>query len=194
MCNNFLLYRYVTSRGDLLSFKFFSQLIMLVLLFISFGAYAMSINDIGKQCLFSSFSGAITLNGKPVNGAKIKRVAYRSHTKGDKTDYATTNEQGEFAMPAVWDRNIVGKFLPMEFAAAQEVFVYFEGQEYQIWNGVKRQKEENTESNGEELNIQCELTSEFIFKSVNGNKFKTRCTWAAKADAPFVIDLPVEDN
>jgi len=163
-------------------------------LIFSFGVYAMSINDIGKQCLFSSFSGVITLNGKPVDGAKIKRVAYRSHTKGDKTDYTVTNAQGKFTMPAVWDKNIVGTFLPMEFAAAQEVFVYFENQEYQIWRGMKRQKEENTESNGEKLNVQCELDSEFVFKSVNGNKFKTRCTWAAEADAPFIIDSPVEDN
>ena len=193
MYNNFLLYRYITSRGDLLSFKFFSQLIMLVLLFISFGAYAMSINDIGKQCLFSSFSGAITLNGKPVNGAKIKRVAYRSHTKGDKTDYATTNEQGEFAMPAVWDRNIVGKFLPMEFAAAQEVFVYFEGQEYQIWYAVKRQKEEDSEMRGKKLIVQCELLTEDKTVWVDGSPINSKCVLPVIPDKPIDFGPPLDD-
>ena len=141
----------------------------ILLLIISFGVYAMSINDIGKQCLFSSFSGVITLNGKPVDGAKIKRIAYRSHTKGNKTDYTITNEQGEFFMPTVWDRNIVGKFLPMEFAAAQEVFVYVDNQEYQIWYGVKREREENSEMRGNKLNVQCELLSEDKTVWVNGS-------------------------
>ena len=43
--------------------------------------------DIGKVCLFSAMSGVITLDGKPVAGALLKRTVDHQKPKSDETDW-----------------------------------------------------------------------------------------------------------
>ena len=152
----------------------------------------MSLSDVGKLCLFSGLSGVITLDGKPVANATVKRIVGKAHTQGKKTDETTTDENGHFSMPAVFDRSIIGKFLPMEFSVPQEIFVYHESKEYDIWSGVKRKPEENAESRGKPLKVQCRLEAERKSIEVNGGVIFTRCTWDVEPDTPFVFDGPDE--
>ena len=51
--------------------------IMMSVYFSAVGVYAMSLGDVGRVCLFSSISGTITLDGKPVVNARLVRTSDR---------------------------------------------------------------------------------------------------------------------
>ena len=142
----------------------------------------MSLKDVGKLCLFSAISGVITLDGKPVAGALIQRTVDKAHTHGEVTDETTTDADGYFEMPSVWDRSLIGKVLPMEFAVHQEVLVRVDETQYKIWSGVKRKPEENAESKGKPLIVQCELNGEEKIIWVNNGPVTTVCTWDVEPD------------
>jgi len=163
-------------------------------IFISLGTVSMSIKDYGKVCLFSSISGVITQNGQPVANARVKRVVGKAHVQGELTDETTTDEKGYFEMPAVFERNIIAKVLPMEFAVPQQIFVYVNSSEYEIWKGVKRKREENTESKGAPLVVRCDINNERKLKQIDGNMIFSACEWNAEEDAPFEIMPPEEDD
>ena len=138
----------------------------------------MTIFDAGKVCLFSGISGVITFDGKPVANARLVRTVNKEKTKIDET---TTDEKGYFEMPAVFERTVT-KFLPQEFVVKQEIEVFYNQKSFDIWSGVKRNIEENSESRGVLLVVACELTNEKEFKQVNNNPIISRCTWEAEAD------------
>lgn len=138
----------------------------------------MAISDAGKVCLFSQISGIITLDGKPVSHAKLVRTVGKEK---ELTDETMTDENGHFKLPAIFDRTIT-KFLPMEFVVRQVIYVHYEGKEYKLWSGVKRQAEENSESRGQPLIVKCELNQETNLKQVNGSPIISLCTWGAEPD------------
>lgn len=148
-------------------------LYILALLLLSTELKAMSIFDTGKVCTFSSISGVILKDGKPAKNATIKRETdYQSVF----TDQTTTDENGYFQMPALFERSLAS-MLPQQFAVSQYIYVTYEGEEYKIWMGVKFKKEENTESDGSPIQVTCELDSERKSTSVNGQNFITQCAW-----------------
>ena len=152
-----------------------SLFIVLIIAFV--GANAMSKNN--KTCLFSAISGTITLNGKPVANARIKRVS------DERIDESKTDENGYFSMPSVFDTSIsnaMRKFIPSQFASAQKLYVYVDGMEYLLLEGIKRNEAEFTESRGKPWVITCELTDEPIRFRVDGNAFGSRCKWDAEHD------------
>jgi hypothetical protein len=143
---------------------------------------AMSIFDAGKVCLFSKISGTITLDGKPAAHAVVIR---KVNLNRDKVDQTTTDENGYFEMPAVFQRTVT-KFLPQEFVAKQDIKVIYNNTEYEIWNGVKRKSGENVESKGHPLIVSCELNlKELVYKSVDGSPIFSRCVWDAEGDKPY---------
>ena len=138
----------------------------------------MSLGDVGKVCLFSSMSGVIKLDGKPVSNALLKRTVKLSKPKTDET---RTDEQGRFEFPATFEHTVT-KFLPQEFVANQDIVLYYQGEEYRMWTGVKRTPEENAESRGEPLVVECEQSNEKQLKQVNNSPIISLCTWSAEAD------------
>ncbi len=154
----------------------------------------MAIGDFKNLCLFSSISGTITLNGQVIKNAKIKRVVDKAHSKGSKIDETTTDDQGRFAMPAIFDSSVVGKVLPMEFAVPQYIYVTYKGKEYEIWYGVKARSEENAESRGKPLNVSCELEKETEVIWVDGSVFHTKCTWDVIPDDRSDENEPLFDD
>lgn len=149
-----------------------------IILITSIGATGMALSDVGKVCLFSAISGVITQDGKPVANAKLVRKV--NHSK-DVIDETTTDQNGHFTMPAVFERTVT-KLLPMEFVVRQAIYVKHEGKEYLLWEGVKREEKENSESRGQALIVRCELNQERLFKQVNGNPIVSFCTWDAEPD------------
>lgn len=141
----------------------------------------MSLRDVGKVCLFSGISGVITLDGEPVVNAKVRRIVGRVFTGGKKIDETTTDENGYFEMPAVFQRTI-SKYLPQEFVAPQQMFVDYNGKEYFLWEGVKREPGENVESRGKPLVVSCELASEEKNIVVDGSFITSVCTWDVEPD------------
>jgi hypothetical protein len=146
----------------------------------------MSISDVGKVCLFSRMSGVVKLHGEPAKNARLVRTV--SLSSSPKTDETYTDENGYFEFPAVFERT-VAKFLPMEFVAKQDIVVHYQGTEYEMWDGIKRRPEENVESRGQPLVVECELAMEELdYKSVNGGPIFSRCIWGAEGD-PSVSHL-----
>lgn len=159
--------------------KWVNLLLTVVLtVMISNGALSMDMKDVGKVCLFSKISGVIVLDGKPVANAKLIRTVNLSSAETDET---TTDEKGYFELPAIFTRTIT-KFLPQEFASSQEIVVHFKEKEYRIWSAVKRKPEENVESRGKPLIVQCELNSEETMIKVNNAPIFSLCTWDVKPD------------
>jgi len=93
-----------------------------------------------------------------------------------------TDDNGYFELPAVFDQSFLGKFLPGEFAIPQQVFVTYGGEEYKVWAGVKRTKDENSEARGNELVVQCKLDSEPQAIAVDRGFYYTQCSWGVETD------------
>jgi hypothetical protein len=142
------------------------------------GGLAMGMGELGKVCLFSGISGVIMLDGKPVANARLVRTADRD---GAKTDETMTDKDGRFSFPAMFERT-VAKYLPQEFVSAQQIHVHFEGKNYEMWTGVKRKQEENTESRGKPLVVKCELNSARNTIYVDHAVYITMCTWDVEPD------------
>ena len=142
------------------------------------GALAMSLDDIGKVCLFSKISGIIKLNGQVVSNAKLIRTVNLSK---DIVDETITNESGRFELPVIYTQTI-SKYLPQEFSASQKIVVYYAGKEYRIWSAVKRKPQENIESRGKPLIVKCELNSEETMIKVNNGPIFSLCTWDVEPD------------
>lgn len=138
----------------------------------------MSLSDIGKVCLFSKISGVIKLDGKPVQNAKLVRTVSLGNAQTDET---TTDENGHFEMPAVFVRTVT-KYLPQEFVADQKIYVHYQGKQYRMWSGVKRRPEENSESRGKPLIVECELNAEEKMVIINNSPIFSLCTWDVEPD------------
>ena len=92
-----------------------------------------------------------------------------------------TDENGYFEFPPFFERSIA-KYLPMEFVVGQKIIVTYEGKEYEMWSGVKRKPEENVESRGKPLVVECELSGEEKLIEVNGGPIFSLCTWDVEPD------------
>lgn len=156
-----------------------NRFVFVVVVFASWNeVFAMSIGDIGKVCLFSRMTGIIKLDGEPVVNARLVRTVDLSGSESDET---TTDKNGMFEFPAVFSRTIT-KYLPQEFAVSQEIVVHYDGKEFRMWSAVKRKPEENTESRGKPLVVECELHREETMIKVNNSPIFSLCTWDVEPD------------
>lgn len=153
-------------------------LLCILLVIIPGPAFAMSIFEAGKVCTFSPISGVILFEGKPAVGARVVRTTDYQKKIQDET---LTDSNGYFELPGIFERNIVN-FLPQEFVVGQLVNVSFSGREFRIWSGVKRKREENSESRGKPLVVTCELTQKDEIINVDRQPFITKCRWDVTPD------------
>jgi len=70
----------------------------------------------------------------------------------------------------------------MEFAVSQVILVHYKESEYKMWSGVKRTEEENAESRGKPLVVECELNSEEELITVNRSPIFSLCKWDVESD------------
>src|SRR5690554_4866403 len=156
----------------------------------------MAASHKGKDCLFSAISGTITLNGEPATDAHVKRIASKAHVEGEFNDETFTDSNGYFSMPAIWERNLLSRVFPMEFAVPQEIYVDYKGEEYLVWVSVKQKRSENSESRGKPLVVECELNSDKRLFEVDGSFFSVKCKWDVEEDVRPDYSNPanVRDN
>lgn len=138
----------------------------------------MKVSDVGRVCLFSKMSGVIKVDSIPVSGLKLIRAVDYSGLKSDET---ATNSEGYFEFPVIYDRSIK-KLLPQEFSVSQSIVAEYEGKEYKIWTAVKRIPDENSESRGKELIVECELNQEERLIKVNNSPIFSLCVWDVEPD------------
>jgi hypothetical protein len=83
-----------------------------------------------KMTIFSPTNGKIIFNGLPVSGALIERQFKWSWKNENSTDYATSNEQGEFSFPLIERSSFLDSILPNEVVINQEILIKHDGKEY----------------------------------------------------------------
>lgn len=135
----------------------------------------MSLFDIGKVCVFSEVTARVTVKGEPLKNAVIIRKWEWRELQQDKT---TTDENGYFTFPAVFERSIMNRALPIELVIAQGLYVEIDGEIKKIWSNSKREPEQNAELGGQPINLSCELTDEMRITRQYGSIMNTLCTWS----------------
>ena len=147
--------------------------ILLFLITSSQKVDAMSVFDIGKTCVFSEVKVKLMRNGEPLKNTKIIR---RWEWNALKQDTATTDSNGYFEFPAIYEKSI-SRLLPVELVIAQGVYVIENGEEKKIWSNSKREPEENSEFHGRPIVMSCEITDEMKIHREFDSIMNTLCKW-----------------
>ena len=127
-----------------------------------------------EVCVFSAMEGTLTYNGEPAVGAKVVRIVRWKDEKGE-SDSVVTDEMGHFSLPVM--NRTLRQLFPAEFVAHQSIFVYYQGNEFQIWGMGKSDISEGSELGGK-AEIICELTDEPIPVNSNAGLLVTSCVWS----------------
>lgn len=124
--------------------------------------------------LFSPMEGKMTFEGKPAAGAKIVRTIIWKGDEGE-TDIFYTSEDGTFTLP-IKRANVR---IPMlaEFVLTQEITVFYNEQEFDMWFKAKQELGEYGELGGKPYNFRCELTDELVRLEDFNGLFGTSCKW-----------------
>jgi hypothetical protein len=147
-------------------------IILMLAIFISQEASAMSFFNPGKTCVFSHVAAQLTLDGEPL---KNETVIRRWEWKELREDQTQTDEQGYFELPAVFELSAT-RFLPIEIVIGQELFVVIDGEEHKFWANAKRAPEENSELKGVPIELSCDLHDEMKVHGEYG-LLQTLCKW-----------------
>ena len=148
--------------------------ISFILLIFSYGVYAMGV----KPCLFSGMTGVVNYEGKPAANVRLLR-----QIEGKDVDETITDENGYFEFTPIYQKKSLFSFLPTEFVIKQDIIAFKDDNEINIWDGIKRKKEENAESRGKPLKVNCELSlEEQTLIIVNNGPIFSLCTWDVEAD------------
>jgi len=136
-----------------------------------------------KIVLFSEVNGVITLNQKPLSGARVMRqVEWKDITYKDET---VTSADGSFHLPEMPGP---GRILMSEFVAYQKIDVEYQGKEWLIWKMVKRDSLPNRElidlNNGESagmpIHFTCELSEPTRLIKLLMGVLRTNCHFPVK--------------
>ncbi|MCP4325316.1 MAG: DUF4198 domain-containing protein [Alteromonadales bacterium] len=158
----------------------------ILLLILSFEAYALG----EKQYLFSEMTGIVNFEGQPASGVRLLRKI-----ENKEVDEVTTDKNGYFKFPVIYQKASLFVFLLTEFVVKQYIIAYKDGKEYEMWAGIKRRPEVNAESRGKPLEITCELTlEEENYIKVNDGPIFSLCTWDVEADPSYANESPFGDS
>ena len=154
----------------------FVGLIILLLATLNSKGFTMSLLSHSEKevVICSPIKGKITINNKPLVGAKVERFLKWKDETGEK-DYVKTDENGFFNFTAKTEVTKLPKFA--EFVAAQEIRVYVNGTEYPIWVKAKRETGMYAELGGEPINLRFELTDDLALVDAGLGTLMTLCKW-----------------
>ncbi|OHA80390.1 MAG: hypothetical protein A2675_01335 [Candidatus Yonathbacteria bacterium RIFCSPHIGHO2_01_FULL_51_10] len=136
-----------------------------------------------KIVLFSAVNGVITLDQKPLAGARVTRtVEWKDETYKDE---ATTSASGSFHLPEMPGP---GRIVLAEFVASQLMEVEYQDQKWLIWRMVKREAgpnrelvdDNNWESAGTPIEFSCELSTPTRKIKLLLSVLRTNCQFPAE--------------
>jgi hypothetical protein len=153
--------RLLTNLSHLAAAQRGLRLFTLPAIFLSLSACAEP--SMAKHVLFSKISGRITVAGKPVAGATVKRWYRGGYNDNEATDTATTDTSGSFSFPLVTFSSITAGFVPHEPVITQKMFVVISGTETLIYATVKRNYDNNGEYGGQPLDFVFDPAAEPTF-------------------------------
>ncbi len=129
-----------------------------------------------KIYLFSEVKGSVTLDNKPLSGARVIRMV--DWKDREYTDEVTTDADGSFSFPPMKGN---GRILLAQFVAYQTMTVEYEGTEWLIWRTVKIRPDlqgelvDDEHLDGVEIDVACELSEPERLIKLLGSVLRTRC-------------------
>lgn len=156
--------------------KLFGQ-ILVALFLAAFTLEGVSMSFFSKTeevVLFSPLEGSITLEGKPLVGAKIELKLKWYDGKEKENFFIESDEKGLFHFPAV---KKVLKIGFSQLVVSQEIVVKLKGEDVLIWYMSKFNQIEYGELGGKPVNLRCELTSDELITRDYNTPLITRCIW-----------------
>lgn len=124
-----------------------------------------------KVCLFSPVKGKVVYKGQPVVGAVIERSYDWAWGNKKATDQTTTDQNGEFSLPAIYGTMILGQVAPHEPVIDQTINILHEGKTHEAWYFHKGEYSENGELSGQSLNFVCDLDAQPQKKGEGRHRF-----------------------
>ena len=110
----------------------------------------------------SPVKGQILYDGKPIAGVEVVRtLTAEGLNNGEYKDTATTDEQGYFSMPEVFNRTFLlrPQFFSANPGVSQYINVFYNEERYNIWASGKQGFQRGGETNELEIKILCDLTN-----------------------------------
>jgi hypothetical protein len=108
-------------------------------------------------CLFSSVSGRVVRGGAPVPNLQLKRKVEWAWGEKTVADTATTNENGDFTFPAIFEKSKSAGILPHEPCLQQTITVEQDSAEVMVWSYFHGSYIENSELEGRPLKLLVDL-------------------------------------
>lgn len=151
-------------------------LAILILTAYSFEGSTMSFLNKPEEevVLCSPMEGVITFENTPVAGVKVERLIKWKDDIGE-TDSVITDKNGHFSFPIKNDTVKLGKL--SQFVISQDITVYYQENEFNIWSIGKSSKVEFGELGGKPVNFRCELTDEEVPHRLDNALLLTKCKW-----------------
>lgn len=152
-----------------------NKLIFLIPIFLfAVPQVSMGMIEFLKICLFSEVNGFITVNGKPVVGAKVIRTSGLNSKTFTETTITDNEGYYHFDMHII---KSINRILPLEPYIPQKIIIWLDDKDYQGWQMVKRNYDVNGEI-GAALNLKCELTKQpDITEQKIGSNIFGLCRW-----------------
>lgn len=111
-----------------------------------------------RFCVFSHFEGQLLYKGATASGARIVRKYTLQDHKKFIEEELIADENGRFRFESKWADLKVGAL--SEFRVRQRVYVYYNDQEFVIWNASKAFKDEFADFGGKPTNLSCEISTD----------------------------------
>ena len=113
-----------------------------------------------KMVIWSAMKGRVLMNGQPAAGAVLVRNFDWQWKDETGSDRAVADASGEFAFPSIERSSLLGSILPHEPVIKQAMTIDYKGVSYKAWNYYKGSYKENSENNGQPINLTCRLEAE----------------------------------
>lgn len=113
-----------------------------------------------KMVMWSAMKGRVLMNGKPAEGAVLKRDYFWHWKNENGSDQATTNAAGEFSFPIIERSSFMGGLLPHEPVVEQVMTIQYSGKTYKAWGLFKHSYDNNAENGGRPVDVTCRLETE----------------------------------
>ena len=165
--------------------KSFRNICFILLLNYTCQVQAMGFLDVFKIVVFSEVSGVVTLDGSPVEGAEVVRVADHEEDKVY-TDRTITDNNGKFYFKEI----SVFSMRPLMLGTIirQKIIIKYKEMEYLAWKTIKHNNHNYGELNDKgvenpvKLNLLCELTGdqekfEIIQFATGKERITGLCRW-----------------
>ena len=153
-------------------------LVFILLAVILIAAYNMGFIKYENRVLFSEVHGVVTMEGKPLSGIE---VIQKCHNHREVVRKVLTDENGKFHFKAIRSVLLYPDLFwfvpPSPIVIAQKIFIKNENKEYEAWLHAKSDYVNNSELQGQDLNLAFELTNkvDYIGSAPKGNRPYSIC-------------------